>query len=307
MKYYIDDINYQIKNNAAKFVDFCEKEYHSQLERIAREIANNCDIAPVVLISGPSGSGKTTTAMKLEALLDSWGHEAHTISLDNYFRELDDKEHKLAKDGKLDLESPERLDKDYLNMQLRCILDSVSVDIPRYNFTTCKREFSGWTLKRKEGEIIIFEGTHALNPEVITIPDEECARLYVSIRSQFVGDNEELRSKTIRLARRIIRDTKTRDRDPLDTLNMYDSVNEGEDEYIRPFMGRSNYSIDTLIPYELSIYRTLLLDTLYPYRENADIKMLIDIIEKAQPLSPELVPTDSLLREFIGDSSLHYL
>lgn len=306
MKYYIDDINYQVKNNANKFIAFCEQEYNSSLEKIAREIAENCDIAPVVLISGPSGSGKTTTAMKLEKLLDSFGHEAHTISLDNYFRELDSKEFKLAKDGKLDLESPLRLDKDYLNMQIRCILDSVSVDIPRYNFVTCKREFSGWTLKRKEGEIIIFEGTHALNPDVITVPEQECARFYVSIRSQFVGE-QELRSKTIRLARRMLRDVKTRDRDPLDTLNMYESVNEGEDMYIKPFMGRSNYSIDTVIPYELSIYRTLLLDTLYPYKDNADVKMLIDMIEKAEPLSPTLVPSDSLLREFIGDSSLNYL
>ncbi len=306
MKYYIDDINYQVKNNAENFIAFCEQEYNASLEKIAREIADNCDIAPVVLISGPSGSGKTTTAMKLEKLLDSWGHEAHTISLDNYFRELDSKEFKLAKDGKLDLESPERLDKDYLNMQIRCILDSVSVDIPRYNFTTCKREFSGWTLKRKEGEIIIFEGTHALNPEVITVPEQECARFYVSIRSQFVSDFE-LRSKTIRLARRMLRDVKTRDRDPLDTLNMYESVNEGEDMYIRPYMHRCNYSIDTLIPYELSIYRTLLLDTLYPYKDNADVKLLIDMIEKAVPLSPTLVPHDSLLREFIGDSSLEYL
>ncbi len=306
MKYYIDDINYQVKNNAENFIAFCEQEYNENLEKIAKDIADNCDIAPVVLISGPSGSGKTTTAMKLEKLLDSWGHEAHTISLDNYFRELDDKEFKLAKDGKLDLESPDRLDKDYLNMQIRCILDSVSVDIPRYNFVTCKREFSGWTLKRKEGEIIIFEGTHALNPEVITVPEQECARFYVSIRSQFVGELE-LRSKTIRLARRMLRDVKTRDRDPLDTLNMYESVNEGEDMYIRPYMGRSNYSIDTIIPYELSIYRTLLLSTLYPYKDNADVRILIDVIEKAQPLSPALVPRDSLLREFIGDSSLNYL
>ncbi len=306
MKYYIDDINYQVKNNAENFIAFCEQEYNSSLEKIAREIAQNCDIAPVVLISGPSGSGKTTTAMKLEKLLDSWGYETHTISLDNYFRELDDKEFKLAKDGKLDLESPERLDKDYLNMQIRCILDSVSVDIPRYNFVTCKREFSGWTLKRKEGEIIIFEGTHALNPEVITVPEPECARFYVSIRSHFVSDFE-LRTKTIRLARRMLRDVKTRDRDPLDTRNMYKSVNEGEDEYIRPYMHRCNYSIDTLIPYELSIYRTLLLDTLYPYKDNTDVKALIDIIEKTQPLSPTLVPHDSLLREFIGDSSLEYL
>lgn len=307
MKYFLDDINYQIKNNPQKFISFCEDEYHTQLEKIARSIADNANVAPVVLISGPSGSGKTTTAMKLEALLDSWGIETHTISLDNYFRELSDEEFKLAKDGLLDLESPSRLDKNYLNTQIKGFINCESVDIPRYNFTTCKREFSGWTLQRKAGEIIIFEGTHALNPDVITIPDEKCARFYVSIRSQFVTDNSELRSKVIRLARRMIRDQETRDRDLLDTFNMFPSVNKGEDEFIRPFMNRCNYSIDTVIPYEINIYRTLLIDNLSALPQSEDVKTLIDVISKAEPLDPKLVPSNSLMREFIGDSSLKYL
>ncbi len=307
MKYYLDDINYQVKNNPKNFIEFCENEYYNQVLSVAKGIVQNAHIAPIVLISGPSGSGKTTTAMILEAMLDSFGHEAHTISLDNYFRELDENEFKLAKDGKLDLESPNRLDKNYLNMQIRCILDSVSVDIPRYNFTTCKREFSGWTLKRKEGEIIIFEGTHALNPEVITIPDEECARLYVSIRSQFVIDKCELKSKMIRLGRRILRDVQTRDRDPLDTFNMYHSVNDGEDKFIKPFMSRCNYSVDTIIPYEINIYRTLLLQNLEVLPKTNEVVTLTNVIKEAYPLKKDLVPTNSLLREFIGDSSLEYL
>lgn len=306
MKYYIEDLNFQIENNAKKFVAFCENEYSEQVKQVAQSIRDNADIAPVVLISGPSGSGKTTTAMRLEELLDNWGVEAHTISLDNYFRELSDEELQLSKDGKLDLESPDRLDKNYLNAQLRKIVDMESVDIPRYNFVTCKREFSGWTLKRKKGEIIIFEGTHALNPEVITILDERCARLYVSIRSQFVSDCDELRSKTIRLGRRILRDTETRDRDPHDTLNMFMSVNEGEDKYIRPFMKRCNYSIDTIIPYEINIYSSLLKETLNALPQTDDVLLLKRVIEKANPLDPSFVPNNSLVREFIGDSSLKY-
>ncbi len=306
MKYYIEDINYQIENHAEKFILFCENEYDTKLTEIAESIAENCENAPVVLISGPSGSGKTTTAMKLEEKLDKMGHEAHTISLDNYFRELTDEELKLSKEGKLDLESPSRLDKDYLNMQLKCIIEGVGVDIPRYNFTTCKREFSGWTLKRKKGEIIIFEGTHALNPDVIKVPDEKCARFYVSIRSQFVTDSDELRSKVIRLGRRMIRDQETRDRDPLDTFNMFSSVNEGEDEFIRPFMSRCNYSIDTIIPYEINIYRSLLLDSLQALPQTLEVELLSKVISKASPLDTTLVPKDSLMREFIGGSSLKY-
>ncbi len=304
MKYYIDDINYQIKNNPQKFIAFCESEYNEQLRKTAESIAENSKTAPVVLMSGPSGSGKTTTAHKLESLLDNMGFETHTISLDNYFRELSEEEQILAKDGFLDLESPARLDSDYLNMQIRGILEKKPVDIPRYNFVTCKREFSGFTLTRKDGEIILFEGTHTLNPEVITVPDEKCARIYTSIRAQFVSENDMLRSKTIRLARRILRDTKTRDRDPHDTLNMFDSVNEGEDLFIRPFMSRCNYSINTTIPYEISIYRTLLADTLETLPHTEDVALLKRVISKAQPLDPALVPEDSLIREFIGGLTL---
>ncbi len=307
MQYFLDDINYQVKNNPLKFIEFCESEYNAQIEAVAQSIIKNAHIAPIVLISGPSGSGKTTTAMKLEQLLDMYGFESHTISLDNYFKELDENEQKLAKEGKIDLESPKRLDEELLNKQIRCMLDCISVDIPRYNFTTCKREFSGISLKRKENEIIIFEGTHALNPEVIQTPDEECARLYVSIRSHFVNDKKEFRSKTIRLARRMLRDTKTRGRDPIETIEMFDSVNIGEDKYIKPFMNRCNYSIDTLVPYEINIYKKLLSEIINTLPQTDDILSLCEILNDAVELDNSLVPADSLIREFIGESSLNYL
>lgn len=307
MNYFIDDINYQIKNHPQKFIAFYEEYYNNQVEMVAKSIAENAATAPIVLLSGPSGSGKTTTAMKLEALLDKWGYETHVISLDNYFRELNEEEQKLARDGKLDLEAPDRLDSDYLNMQIRSMLEGISVDIPRYNFTTCKREFSGWTLKRHKDEIIIFEGTHALNPQVITTPDDECARLYVSIRSHFVKGDDAVRSKTIRLARRTLRDVKTRGRDPIDTLEMFELVNIGEDKFIKPFMSRCNYSIDTLIPYEMNVYKTMLCGILPTLPQTEDVKKLTALLEKLEPLDKSFVPDDSLVREFIGESSLNYL
>ena len=307
MNYFIDDINYQVKNNPQKFIAFYEEYYHNQVLMVAKSIAENANVAPIVLLSGPSGSGKTTTAMKLESLLDKWGYETHVISLDNYFRELNDEEQILARDGKLDLEAPERLDTDYLNMQISCMLECKAVDIPRYNFTTCKREFSGWTLTRRKNEIIIFEGTHALNPSVITTPDEECARLYVSIRSHFVKGEDAVRSKTIRLARRALRDVETRGRDPIDTVEMFDLVNIGEDKFIKPFMSRCNYSIDTLIPYEINVYKTLLSDILPTLPQTEDVKKLSALLSDVEPLEKSMVPEDSLVREFIGESSLNYL
>lgn len=307
MRYFLEDINYQIKNHAKSFIKFCESQYDEQVLKVAQGIRDNAKTAPIVLLSGPSGSGKTTTAMRLEKLLDSWGYESHTISLDNYFKELSDEDQQKARNGKIDLEAPDRLDTEFLNTQINCMLNYESVDIPRYNFNNCKREVSGWTLKRKRDEIIIFEGTHALNPDVIRTDDENCARLYVSIRSHYLSCDDEVRSKTIRLARRMLRDTQTRGREPIDTIEMFDSVNEGEDKYIKPYMHRCNYSIDTLIPYEICIYRTLLLENIKNMPQTDDIKTLSKLLSEATNLNESLVPSDSLIREFIGNSSLQYI
>lgn len=307
MRYFLDDINYQVKNHTQSFINFCEAQYNEQVNNVAKSICDNAKKAPIVLLSGPSGSGKTTTAMRLEQLLDIWGFESHTISLDNYFKELDEHQQQLANEGKIDLESPDRLDRDFLNTQINCMLKGEAVNIPRYNFENCKREDSGFTLTRKENEIIIFEGTHALNPEVITIDDENCARLYVSIRSHYLDENCEVRSKTIRLARRMLRDTKTRGRDATQTIQMFERVNEGEEKFIKPFMYRCNYSIDTLVPYEICVYRSLLLDSIKNLPQTDDIKALTKLLLHSASLDDTIIPSDSLVREFIGGSSLKYL
>ena len=307
VRYFLEDINYQVNNHTKSFINFCEAQYNEQVTKVAKSICDNAKEAPIVLLSGPSGSGKTTTAMRLEQLLDSFGFEAHTISLDNYFSELSEQQQQLAKEGKIDLESPDRLDRDFLNTQIGCMLKGETVSIPKYNFENCKREYSGLTLTRKENDIIIFEGTHALNPDVITIDDENCARLYVSIRSHYLDHDSEVRSKTIRLARRMLRDTKTRGRDPIETIQLFDSVNEGEEKFIKPFMHRCNYSIDTLVPYEICVYRSLLLDSIENLPQTDDIKALTKLLLHSASLDDTIIPSDSLVREFIGGSSLKYL
>ena len=92
-----------------------------------------------------------------------------------------------------------------------------------------------------------------------------------------------------------------------DLTKRFSSVNIGEDKFISPFMNRCNYSINTIIPYEINIYRTLLLENLSTLPQTDDVKKLIAVISSAEPLDPKLVPSNSLMREFIGDSSLKYL
>lgn len=306
MEYFITDNNRRIQMNSQKFIDYCEFEYYARCREIAEDIAANIESKPIVLISGPSGSGKTTTAIILEHFLIDWGYKAHTISLDNYFCNLTPEDRAKSKEGKFDLEAPSRIDAEFLNDQLFDILQYTPVHMPRYNFHTAQREDSGWVYKREKNEVIIFEGTHALNPNVIRVKDEHVNTIYVSIRSCISFEDTTLISPEIRLARRMLRDVTGRGHSPKNTIDMSKKVNMGEDLYIKPFMHRSIHSIDTFIPYEINLYKTLLYGVLKEYEDNKTVQKLLTIMANAEPINPDAIPDTSLLREFIGGSVLKY-
>ena len=114
----INRINHQVETQPSGFVQQVNQEYGYQLEKIVDNIVKTREERPVILLSGPSGSGKTTTAFMIEKLLDEKGSETHTISMDNYFRPLTNEEKELSLQGKMDLESPLRVDEDLLNSQI---------------------------------------------------------------------------------------------------------------------------------------------------------------------------------------------
>ncbi len=114
-----------------------------------------------------------------------------------------------------------------------------------------------------------------------------------------------LHPSKIRLMRRVIRDNLFRDRKPLDTVLLYDSVERGEEAYIMPYKSRADYDVDSFLDYELSVMKMLLpkisaedKETLS--KEEAVIHDLHNILTHLTPVDPALVPKESLLREFIG-------
>ncbi len=281
--------------------------YFDQIKRAADVIAANADTRPVVLLAGPSGSGKTTTALLIERELERRGLGTHTLQMDHYFSPLTPEELELLKENKLDLEKPTRVDIPFFREQLGQILRGEPVNLPRYDFKTSKRVFEGHILQRKPGEIVIMEGIHALNPEVSGYTDQT-TRVYVSVRTRVTAhDGEILHPSKIRLARRILRDRTGRGRSILDTVGMKSKVDAGEAKYIMPFKPNAHIDIDTFYSSELGIYRPYLLEGLKAildtYPELAD---LAHTMEELPDLSSDLVPSDSLLREFIGGSELAY-
>ena len=303
MKQSVFDTNRALQTDATAFVAACEQAYSRQLTQIADYIAAHREQCPIVLISGPSGSGKTTTALMLEEKLDRRGLATHTLSQDNYFRTLTPEDKALLAEGKLDLESPERVDADLLNSQLQDIIACKTVELTTFDFPTHTRRKSGKTLTRQPGEIVILEGIHTLNPDVVTLPEEQTTRLYVSVRTRVEGpDGTLLHPKYIRLLRRMQRDVEHRGRPASGTLAMFHSVNRGEDAFIMPYKHRSTFDVDTYFPYEIHVYRQYLLDTLQELADRPEIATILPILEAVEPLDAAAVPETALIREFLGGS-----
>lgn len=302
----VNRINKGICGDPEKFAIQTNEIFMYHLMEIARKIAANIENRPVILLSGPSGSGKTTTAFMLSKLLGELGCGCHTISMDNYFNSLTAEEKILLSKGTIDLESPDRIDKELLNKQIEEIEDCRPVELPKYDFTNSARSAETVHFERKHGDVVIFEGIHALNPDVITVPENKLYKIYVSVRTRVTKEGLVLNPAKIRLLRRMIRDRSFRKRSLEDTLGMFESVQAGENKYIMPYKTRSDYDIDTFFAYEMSVYRYNLLDDLRLMQTSPELADVIEILSALAPLDNELVPRDSLIREFIGKGEFKY-
>ena len=299
-------INQGIENDPKGYVSAVNEDYLYKLTKIVNEIADSRNEKPVILLSGPSGSGKTTTAMMIEKLLDDMGHETHTLSMDNWFCPLTEAEKALAAEGKMDLESPLRVDSDLLNRQIEDISACREIELPKYNFKTSTRTGSGKMFRRGKGEIVIFEGIHALNPQVITVPDSMISKIYVSVRTRISGEGILLHPSRVRLMRRMIRDKNFRKRSLRETMNMFHSVEAGENKYIMPYKYRSDFDVDTFMAYELSAYRDELLPQLMELSDVPEIRECIEVLEQLSPIDRADITPDSLICEFIGNGQFKY-
>ena len=261
-----------------KFIEDCQAQFCEKLDILSHALASDSSDRPVFLLSGPSGSGKTTTAHMLKARLEKMGLTTHIISMDNYFKTFTEEEKQLFLRHELDLESPERVDGDLLSTQINDILNGKTVKIPQYDFVTNQSRMGDETLRLHKGEIILFEGIHALNPDVISSADDYTSRIYVSVRTRIehpvAGERFLLHPSKIRLARRLIRDRRERARSFADVIELYNSVERGENLYIMPYKYRADYDVDTFIPYEACVYKP----SLYKFRKRFLLKHRVTIM-----------------------------
>lgn len=297
--------DYITKTNAKDIIQLSEIMQDYKLLNIAEQIVLNKEKYKVILLSGPSSSGKTTTSMKLSLYLKSLGLNPTHLSLDDYFHER--KDTPIGPNGKPDFESLKAIDVKLFDSQVSKMLKGAKIVVPTFNFIEGKKEYKR-TVELKENDILIIEGLHALNEELLTnIPRSRKFKIYVSPLTYLSIDNDNRINMTdLRLLRRIVRDNRTRGYSPSDTIRSWRDVRDGEEKYVFPFQDSADVIFNTSLAYELCVLKSYVEPLLYTVKEDSieyeTAQRLIELLSYVLPLPSESVPQISILREFIGGS-----
>ncbi len=307
MTYKLDEINSRVLEDPVGFVEECDRVYEKNVLRAAEAIVANMERSRVVLLSGPSGSGKTTTAKNIKLALEKFGIVTHTISLDNYYKDVDPEKTPRNADGVYDFESPDLLDTELLVQQFLDLDMGKEIIIPKFEFKNQKRNPDrAVPLHLNDNEIAIFEGIHALNDRLTAHGEGRLAeKIYISARSNVEKDGKIVFKGTWkRIIRRVIRDRQFRGASAAETFMMWDNVRRGEKLYISPFKNTAHVIFNTALPYEVPALKPFvkdLFDNIPPgtprYNEIKRIEKAFNLFEE---LDEKYIPKTSLLREFIG-------
>jgi len=306
----IGDLNEAIANgHTSTLIQVSEALQEKKIVEVANEIARKKDLR-MVLIAGPSSSGKTTTCKRLSIQLLTNGIRPVPISLDDYFRDRE----KTPRDenGDYDFEHLHALNLELLNQQMTALFRGEEVELPRYNFQTGVSEPSGRKLRLKPNDMLVVEGIHALNPELMEqVPKEQTFRIYASALTTLLLDNHNYIPTTDnRLLRRIIRDYKYRGVSAQETIRRWPSVRKGENRWIFPFQENADAMFNTAMLFELATIKSqvepLLEQVPQQADEYAEAHRLLKFLKYIKPIPEIQIPPTSLLREFLGGSSFKY-
>lgn len=297
---------------SAMLINVAEALHDKKIGRISDDISRRYAEggARIVLIAGPSSSGKTTFTKRLAIQLMTNLLEPKMISLDDYFvnREVTPRDI----DGDYDYESLYALDLETFNRDLNALIAGEEVNLPTYNFELGHRVYKGKKLKLNSNSVLLIEGIHGLNPELTAHIDAKMKYLiYVSaLTTLSIDDHNWVPTTDNRLLRRIIRDYKYRGVSATDTIKRWPSVRRGEEKWIFPFQENADAMFNSSLIFELGVMKEFADDILNgvprDIREYAEAYRLRKLLSYFTPITDRLIPSTSLLREFLGGSSFHY-
>jgi len=283
-----------------------EALHEKKIASIADMIKNSQPEKKVILIAGPSSSGKTTFAQRLSVQLRVNGLIPMTISVDDYF--VDKTRTPLDEEGKPDYEALETVDLELFNKDLNTLIEGGEVELPKFNFITGMRERSGKKIRLKEGHVLLIEGIHALNPRLTSeVKAENKFKIYISaITSMRIDMHNRIPTTDLRLLRRIVRDHQYRGTSAPRTIDMWPSVRKGEERNIFPFQEEADVMFNSSLIYELAMIKPLAMPLLKEITQDmpqyAEARRLIEFLGYFLTAPSDMVPFNSILREFIGGS-----
>jgi uridine kinase len=299
-------LNDAIQSGRADEIVLVSEALHEQnVADIAQQIAQKN--SRIILIAGPSSSGKTTTSRRLAIQLLARGISPFPLELDHYF--IDRHKNPLGEDGKPDFEVLEALDLTRLAQDIEKLLSGDKVQLPRFNFKLGVSE-AGDEIQLKDGQPLILEGIHGMNPRLISDRWTGAAfRVYVSALTQLNLDRHNRVSTTdTRLIRRIVRDARERGYSATQTISRWESVRRGEKRHIFPYQENADVMFNSALVYELAALKPLAEPLLRQVHHRApeyiEARRLLAFLEWFLPLDASLIPANSIMREFLGGSSL---
>jgi uridine kinase len=315
----VDSLNERIKNDEfAQIVHESEKLYEDDVSLAAELIIERLGSLRMVMISGPSSSGKTTTTIKLEQKLTKKGFKFKALNVDHYFFDLE--VHPKDEFGDYDFETPQALDLELINNHLEQLSEGKEVLIPNYDFKTGTRTLNVTPKKVAKDELLLIDSLHGLYPDFSkAIPLDKKFKLYLEPLLQMKGpDGKYIRWTDLRLIRRMLRDSVHRAYNPRQTLEHWHYVRSSELRNIIPYSNTADFIISSAMPYELPLYAHRLTGKFAEWnKEFKSNPLKTDAYERASRLNQLLksvtpivndspVPGDSVMREFIGGSTLKY-
>lgn len=301
-----------LSGRATDLINMAELRHSWAYTDIAQQIYNRREHVKIVFIAGPSSSGKTSTSLRLALCLRVLGLNPKVIELDNYFVNRED----TPKDenGDYDFESLYAMDLPLLGRQLNSLLAGETVNIPRFDFVAgCQVLDEDRPMKLEEKDILIMEGIHALNPEMIPdVNPEKVFRVYASaLTSLSLDENNNISTADNRMIRRIVRDNRTRGVNPEGTIMRWASVRRGENKNIFPFQENADAVFNSALIFELPMLKYYAEPLLRRIGSRspayAEAQRLLKLLDFVVPLSPDeisAIPPTSIAREFIGGQRL---
>jgi len=308
--HFVNAINMAVKDyNIKDLIQVEEALHEKKIVDIATHITRNKD-TKLILIAGPSSSGKTSFAKRLSIHLRVNGLRPYILGMDDYFlpRNLTPKK----ENGDYDFENINSLDLELLNNDLQNVLNGEEVELPKYNFRQGIREPSHNKLKLDENEILIMEGIHGLNDELSSsVPFNQKLRIYVSALNNLnIDAHNRIPTTDSRKIRRLVRDYNYRGHSGEQTLEMWNSVREGEDKNIFPYQENADFMFNSILTYELGVLKKYILPILHSISEYSpyysEAIRLWKLVEHIYNIKDNIVPSNSILREFIGGSIFNY-